>query len=679
MISNIEIYNTILPKVKKKVVAVIDLHGPLLSSKYLEKELCEAYITITQINDKQKALNWAKSIGRGYEYKIHSLWEEAQRNGVEISQKEVSETYKSIQYKYHYIEKNFANPYAKTFLESLNSNNVTTVVLSGAGTTRKLALDQLEMAGLLEYVDKNNVIGLKSFLDKGINISKDDILEQIHETNADSTIFYFENWVSGIETVIKKGGIVFGFPQKLNYSTDKKDLIDSGTHFIVDNLREWKEIINLILFYNGKEKLNKHITLNQLQVCDLKKEILKINVRNKNTYSGKSLIYFHLTKYCHITCKHCICNSEKPNHNKQLNSFTPKQVNTILDFVTKANTEKLVITGGGEPFLSFENLIEIIGNVNCESIVLITSGYWAKSIDSTKKILAILNQTIKENKNNPSLILRISIDNFHLNHVPLSYCHNIINVFSEKYSDSENYTLMFHTLNNDSTYVKMIEDLVVKDKSNDKQNVLRVTLKNNYEFGIEFAPLIDMYGLTTINNADKEIANINSKQYLKSFKNSKCLNGKIITGLHIDENNEVGFDYLINYDGSVNIWGTTHSDSEQNIFNNTFPEINTNFSGDIITTGILEKGLEYFNSILSEFNKIDLFKAKASFNTDEYMKIALKNDQNIIYVAIRMLNDFTIENRINSEQLSPTLHFLLNLSHKDLNEFIINNIDSNKK
>ncbi|WP_147568325.1 hypothetical protein [Desulfovibrio sp. 3_1_syn3] len=137
------------------------------------------------------------------------------------------------------------------------------------------------------------------------------------------------------------------------------------------------------------------------------------------------------------------------------NTMTKERVDRLMDLVTDSNTGYLLISGGGEIFLEPELIYQIVEKTSADITWLATSAFWAKNYISARSILKnIYNSYIKGIKNNynKKIYIRVSVDSQHIKQISNSSCDkflylmNVIHIFENDYSQSENFLLQFHCI-----------------------------------------------------------------------------------------------------------------------------------------------------------------------------------------------------------------------------------------
>lgn len=158
-------------------------------------------------------------------------------------------------------------------------------------------------------------------------------------------------------------------------------------------------------------------------------------------------IVVFLTKYCPVGCKGCISSSPLPTANIQPEDVLSWEgIEKVVQYTKDILPEWLTITGGGEGWLESEKLLYLIKNAHAENICFISSGYWAMTIQNTKRVLSEINSAVEENKGLHKLQLEISVDVLHQEKIPLDCAVNIVTILSKNRSRFHNIELKIRGL-----------------------------------------------------------------------------------------------------------------------------------------------------------------------------------------------------------------------------------------
>jgi hypothetical protein len=147
-----------------------------------------------------------------------------------------------------------------------------------------------------------------------------------------------------------------------------------------------------------------------------------------------SSFFIHLSELCPVACEHCMYSSDLQRKSAK-DSLDPDELETAIEFIDASRSEKLNITGGGEPFLKVPSILRLLETVDVPRIEIVTAGYWAKSPAAARRMLDRLAAARGRNPNDPELMLRLSIDRYHLNApkpVLIQHYGNIARAWSDK-------------------------------------------------------------------------------------------------------------------------------------------------------------------------------------------------------------------------------------------------------
>lgn len=130
--------------------------------------------------------------------------------------------------------------------------------------------------------------------------------------------------------------------------------------------------------------------------------------------SHGSSFFVHPSELCPVACQHCMYASTMDPKSVQT-SLSDLDVERVAAFIDDSRSQKLNISGGGEPFLRFSAIEGLVASVNVPRIEIVTAGYWAKSQRRAAELIALIDEARGRNPNAPDVLLRLSIDRYHLN------------------------------------------------------------------------------------------------------------------------------------------------------------------------------------------------------------------------------------------------------------------------
>lgn len=114
-----------------------------------------------------------------------------------------------------------------------------------------------------------------------------------------------------------------------------------------------------------------------------------------------------------------------------------------------SHSQKLNITGGGEPFLKFGNILRLVEAAKVPVIEIVTAGHWAKTQQRATTVLRQLGEAGQRNGELRELRLRLSLDRYHVGAprpVLLEYYANVARAWA---SNSEVIGLGFRSIQPD--------------------------------------------------------------------------------------------------------------------------------------------------------------------------------------------------------------------------------------
>lgn len=414
-----------------------------------------------------------------------------------------------------------------------------------------------------------------------------------------------------------------------------------------------------------------------------RKEILKQKTLVKydiSEYNGKSLICVFFTSYCGVGCPFCFFKSPSPNSKENIKAkFNKEGLKKFIEFANNANLGYLQISGGGEPFLEKNAILESIEKINADRIILITSGSWAYNKDVAEKYLEEIEQAISSRKTPTRVSIRLSVSEYHsikLKHLPLV---NLINLFQSKYKDNKNFTLQLKIFEGDKTLEKYLKEYFgnfkfeeFKKNISDDEYIIKVmpwkskiVFENGYSLIVSKSRVFEPTLKPNLND-DNSIENTISV-YNKDLKESQ----NFLPSIVYDNNGQKGLDWIIEYNGNVCTWQNRIEDNLLNIYEDGYETVVNETFKDLITLSFIEKGSNYRESIISEISPKTVKLMKA-VSIRDYAGTLLYADEKIrLYYNLRVLQDYIKEDRIDENSLlnlSLELRKTLDLSKEKIIE-----------
>lgn len=468
---------------------------------------------------------------------------------------------------------------------------------------------------------------------------------------------------------------------------------------------------------NNIKQFIKENFFNDKYSLELRKWIIdNTKFENSTPYKEASYAVINPIDFCPVGCAHCMYSSRKLRSCK----IDKKLMDSFIKLANQANLKMLVFSGGGEPFENLEQILRAIENIkSLKDIIIISSGYFAKTPKTTKNILdKIYNaaNTKRERKNFKKLIitLRISRDSSQCEVVPLQNLVNIINYVSGR-NDPSKFRILIRAILN----YKEDEDSKLAEKLNfnllpkkDKKNIYKdlpiidsfptrwlINEKEKIEIPIIYKPL---YFLGRAKN--KNAQNIHSLwKIIQSEKNSGtpfnlCIRGPKGEGHNYYETILKGYYFWkknikkIIYDTpkyKVKKKLALYIPASGNILiNNGVPDIAPNLNkikswdqflkiiySDPIQRLLIEKGPFFIKSIAEEVEKSLTKKIEKTNFVFAISLLSLETSVLRLYITIRILqyyykiNKIKVDNSVIKKLIETDKKYYINFYKKRINNF----------
>lgn len=408
---------------------------------------------------------------------------------------------------------------------------------------------------------------------------------------------------------------------------------------------------------------------------------IRIKEERRKEIDGKSMITVWLTKLCPANCEHCFSKSNMHQNSelKEKYQFSDYGVKRLIDFINDSNNSYLMMSGGGEPMMHKEAVKTIIEKASTNRIVIVTNGIWAKSYENAEKTIAELYESYKKRKNFATVVLRLSVDKFHVESLGEELITNIIKVFKNKYSDKKGFKLLIHTIRGDDTIERIAKQLsnceiifnneeAISDNKDivkimPKQALLRV---DNFVVKIGYAKLFFPNLKPNLNVFNEEIESA-IKVFDEDMQVSEFGNPSVVKNY----DGRYGLDFWIEYNGNVTTWGNQHNDSLYNIYTDDYNTICKGTLNNIISYSFIDKGYYYRENIINEVNPKAVLRSKV-MNLRNYTSASLlEEDKTKLYYAIRVIQDYLEEGILEQKEISILPANLLKLINSTVEEINI--------
>lgn len=397
-----------------------------------------------------------------------------------------------------------------------------------------------------------------------------------------------------------------------------------------------------------------------------------VRVPDRDTYDGGSVFYAWLNKSCPVGCPDCFYRSSADEKPSPETHITKEGIDRLIRFSNASELDKFVISGGGEPMSSRQEVYELVKEVRSKQIVVITSGFFARSGLGCEKYLRPILENAAQNQNRPDVTLRLSVDEGHVGKLDkngdFEYIKRIIAWMSENASMEDGRRLGFaiHTMDGDETVEELLSELPVEsrtDKGEEPNRSTEIRLKDGCVFKIEYSQLYQ---------TDPQIDLDDRKKLLHNFKTFwDFLLYRRDGGMSVQnhEDGTKGLYYTMTYDGTIGIWGSTPPDKETTIYESEYQRVKESSLDDILCLANLERGPIYVQNIVAEVNPNAVKRAIGAGLRDFYARMLWEEDTTRTYASIRVVQDYLRLGRIPEEQMNawpPELRSLITASKEDL-------------
>lgn len=377
-------------------------------------------------------------------------------------------------------------------------------------------------------------------------------------------------------------------------------------------------------------------------------------------FTGKTFICVSLTRFCPVGCKFCFFKSAPVYKTPTIeDAFSNENLVNFINFANNINLGYLLISGGGEPMLQRDAIIELIEKITSERIVLVTSANWAKTMRQAESYVADIDAALARRKSETMVTIRVSCDVDHNSSIGYEPVINLIRLFEKNYKNHPHLELKLHGLTDDPSI-----DIVINRLSNeytitrnidqhtrisDGKSVIKIVPKqeilsfNDYVVPVGYAKIfysnlkVDLY-----KDVSKSIEVYQEDLFISEDGNSSVV-GNI--------NGEQGLDFWVNYNGNVTTWGNQFLDNLLNVHEDSHLDIINKTLQDPAALSFIEKGANYRDKIVNEVNNIAVIRSK-SVNIRDYTGALMFDEARTrLYYTVRVIQDYIAEGRVSQLQL----------------------------
>ncbi|HEX2051401.1 MAG TPA: 4Fe-4S cluster-binding domain-containing protein [Actinomycetota bacterium] len=306
-----------------------------------------------------------------------------------------------------------------------------------------------------------------------------------------------------------------------------------------------------------------------------------------------SSFFIHLSELCPVACEHCMYASDL-NAKSAKTSLSKPELEQVIGFINESHSEKLNITGGGEPFLKFESILRLLETVVVPRVEIVTAGHWGKSEQRARQLLTRLDEALRRNPSAPETMLRLSIDRYHIEAprpVRVEHYGNVVRAWE---AVSPSIALGFRSIQPDMGLVdtRLAQDVGGRVVEVDDWN-RRIVLRNGRSLPITFN-VFRFSGKATELRDDLLVETQTIKQYYRPFESggdrltlATAVNDAIRGSYRASD----GIAVTLNSDGSFWIFCGTAPDRRLPFRGQSFAEAVAYFFDDPITHLLVRDGV----------------------------------------------------------------------------------------
>jgi hypothetical protein len=313
---------------------------------------------------------------------------------------------------------------------------------------------------------------------------------------------------------------------------------------------------------------------------------------DKPEYRGAHF-YVHLTGICDVACEHCMYSSDQSKRHSAGMRLDDNDIELVLQYISDSAPVKVTISGGGEPFLEMRNLLRLVEAAQCQYIELITAANWARHPETAGSILRRLGQVAHSNACSPRVLIRASIDQFHINApnpVPLAAYVNFVNAWRES-ADALQIGFRGLLLRGDSSINRLADALGGTLQALDSWNYL-IRLPDGVALPVTLN-VLRFSGKGERYESSLAPDTVPLQQYFAAFEESpnRLLLGRAINDAIKGSYYPVdGLSITLDYNGALYIFTATAPDHRCNIRTHTFRDSVDWFYRDPITRILMTEG-----------------------------------------------------------------------------------------
>ncbi|SEM85327.1 radical SAM protein [Lihuaxuella thermophila] len=407
-----------------------------------------------------------------------------------------------------------------------------------------------------------------------------------------------------------------------------------------------------------------------------------IPLDKQKRHDGKSIVVVLPTRFCKVGCTHCFCHS-KPKMRDNIcldekNELSWDGCSKVIQFINSADVEYMLIAGGGEPFEKEDFIYYLVEHCKVNRAVIATNGFWGRTHEKACQVLSRLRKIVEERAEKLMLVLRLSVDQWHIARIGNKGLITIIDAFNRLIGEHNYLKLELHTIEND----KSIDELQLHfpnshkndgtQVASDNDKVLKkskkrgfLTLESGLKIPIGYAKLFYPNLLVNLNDSDEKIQRV-LKPFYEDIKVNQQGNYSVI----YNDDGTKGLDYLINFNGNITTWGNYQLENISNLYIDAYEDVQNNLYNDIISYSFIDRDHEFREQLIKPVNPSAILRA-AAINVRDYSgAYMLLESHTALYYAIQVIRYYTDEGLIDQSTFSHFPTELLSVIHSD-NEHVI--------
>lgn len=399
---------------------------------------------------------------------------------------------------------------------------------------------------------------------------------------------------------------------------------------------------------------------------------VRIPEKNLTRCTGKAFASVFPTKRCPAGCPHCFFQSSNGGAEcpREMAEYSEYGMEQLIKFFNQANLGYLLVVGGGEPFQTFHHVIKLVKEVETDRIVVVTNGMWGRNRSTAEKKIRELHKALMGRKTPTHLVLRLSVDQEHVQQLGQELVVNIIQVFREYFKDEKDFELQLHGLMGD-TAIDEIADLMgdarieastIKVGATDNDTVMKISpnrrimsfVGDDYTIQIGMANRFYPSMAHDLSDPDADEIQRALKVFHDDMQNSSQDNPAVI----LNTDGSYGHNWWFDYNGNGCTYGNQQPTDQGNVYIHDYADFEDMLYGNIITYSVLDKGYTYRVERIAEVNPRAVLRAEAMNIRDFSGAALLEEEKTVLYYAIRVIQDYLAEGTLTMAELqglSPEL------------------------